>query len=60
MGLQTLELPSKAGHVEGIFSVFDDTKEDGVIHYSDFVELALHRRQSRTMKHALIGWRFSR
>ncbi|CAN0176106.1 unnamed protein product [Ascophyllum nodosum] len=55
MGLQTLELPSKAGHVEGIFSVFDDTKEDGVIHYSDFVELALHRRQSRTMKHALIA-----
>lgn len=42
-GLQTLELPSKADHVEGLFAVFD-RNQDGVIHYAEFEKLALHRR----------------
>eukprot|EP00903_Cladosiphon_okamuranus_P014648 g13583.t1 len=43
MGLQTLELPSKADHVEGLFTVFDKN-HDGVIHFAEFEKLALHRR----------------
>lgn len=42
-GLQTLELPSKADHVEGLFTVFDKNR-DGVIHFAEFEKLALHRR----------------
>jgi len=41
--LQTLELPSKADHVEGLFTVFDKN-HDGVIHFAEFEKLALHRR----------------
>ncbi|CAB1114443.1 unnamed protein product [Ectocarpus sp. CCAP 1310/34] len=44
-GLQTLELPSKADHVEGLFTVFDKNR-DGVIHFAEFEELALHRRHA--------------
>eukprot|EP00904_Undaria_pinnatifida_P012178 jgi/Undpi1/8090/HiC_scaffold_24.g10562.m1 len=49
IGLQTLELPSKPDHVEGLFTVFD-TNEDGVIHFSEFEKLALHRRCARSQK----------
>ncbi|CAM9854309.1 unnamed protein product, partial [Sphacelaria rigidula] len=42
-GLQKLELPSKAEHIEDLFAVFDSNQE-GVIHYSEFEALALHRR----------------
>ncbi|CAM9634800.1 unnamed protein product, partial [Hapterophycus canaliculatus] len=42
-GLQTLELPSKADHVEGLFTGFDRDR-DGVIHFTEFERLALHRR----------------
>lgn len=42
-GLQTLELPSRTDHIEDLFSVFD-SDQNGVIHYSEFEALALHRR----------------